>query len=1158
MKDDHKTREQLVHELTELRSQNAALKKSENAEKYRSLVENLRDVIYELDSQGVVLYISPAIRDMLGYDSSDLLGKNFIEMAHNDDRPGLAEWFSDLRQGKEIPSEYRVSDKSGDLRWARTQSRPIVEDGLFKGARGILLDVTAQRRAEEALRKSEKKYRLVVDNMADVITILDLNLRFTYVSPSVIRLRGYTAEEVMAQTLEQILTPESLQVVARVFEEEMKWEASGTADLGRTRILELEEYKKDGSTVWLENHLSLFRDEKKKLAGIMALSHDITERKRAEEKLRESEKSYRDLFENANEAIFVAQGGKLVFFNPRTVMMSGYSAEELGSRPYIEFIHPDDRDMVIRRRVRRMKGEELPPIYDFRIIHKDGDTRWVKLNAVAINWKGRPATLNFQSDITERKEAEKALRASEEWFRKIFEEAHQVGIVITSPSLVFEKANPAFCRLMGYSADELRSMTFADITHPDHLQQDMENVKKVGRGEIPFYQIEKQYINKSGKVLWGNLIVSSIRDEHDALLNYLSMVIDITEQKKAAELLLEANNKYQELAESISDVFFAMDKNLRYTYWNQASEKLTGIPAEKALGKSLLEIFPDNEARKQTKDMYLVTIETKKPQHLTVNYPGDELIVHDISSYPTKEGVSVIVKDITGRKRAERALKENEAKMRSILDNIGIGVALISPKMEILELNRRMREWFPAIDPGQRPICHRAFNDPPREEVCVYCPTRETLQDGLVHEATVQTPQAGLVRNYRIVASPIFNALGEVAEAIEMVEDITEKLSLESQIRQAQKMEAVGRLAGGVAHDFNNMLGVILGNVEMALGKVDPAQPLHEDLMEIMKAARRSAAIIRQLLAFARKQTIAPQFLDLNEIVEGMLKMLRRLIGEDIDLVWLPDSGLWPVKMDPTQIEQILANLCVNTRDAIAQVGQVTIETRNAVLDQAYCADHPGFVPGEYALLAVSDDGCGMDKETLEQIFEPFFTTKGVGQGTGLGLATVYGIVKQNNGFINVYSEPGKGTTFKVYLPRQTGQGVEAQEESEGTQPLSRGETVLVVEDEVSLLKLAGEILAKLGYRVLSAGAPGEALRLVEEYTGEIHLLMTDVILPEMNGRDLAEQIKKIRPTMKCLFMSGYTADVIAHRGMLDEGVQFIPKPFSVRDLAVKVRKVLG
>ncbi len=637
-----------------------------------------------------------------------------------------------------------------------------------------------------------------------------------------------------------------------------------------------------------------------------------------------------------------------------------------------------------------------------------------------------------------------------------------------------------------------------------------------------------------------------------------------TERQRSEEEVKRQTEFLQLLIDTMPYPIFYKDSQGRYLGCNRAFEQFYGLLRKQIVGKTVYELAPKDLA-----DAYC------RADEELFSHPGTQIyesciqdangVRHEVIFHKaaiegpdgTLIGIIGGLTDITARKRAESALRESEAKIRSILDNIGIGVALISPEMEILDLNRQMREWFPNVDPGQRPICYRSFNDPPREEVCDYCPTRKTLQDGLVHEATVQTPRAGLVRNYRIVASPIFNALGEVTAAIEMVEDITEKLSLESQIRQAQKMEAVGRLAGGVAHDFNNILSVILGYTEMALGKVDPAHPLHADLMEILNAARRSAAIIRQLLAFARKQTIDPQVLDLNETVEGMLKMLRRLIGEDIDLVWLPASGLWPVKMDPTQVEQILANLCVNARDAIAEVGEVTIETGNIVLDQSYCADHPGFLPGEYVLLAVSDNGCGMDKETLGQIFEPFFTTQEVGQGTGLGLATVYGIVKQNNGFINVYSEPGKGTTFKVYLARHAGQPTDILEESEGALPLSQGQTVLVVEDEVSLLKLTREILGRLGYRVLTAGAPGEALRLVEEYTGEIHLLIADVILPEMNGRDLAEQIKKVRPTMKCLFMSGYTAEVIAHRGMLDEGVQFIPKPFSVRDLAAKVRKLL-
>ena len=394
--------------------------------------------------------------------------------------------------------------------------------------------------------------------------------------------------------------------------------------------------------------------------------------------------------------------------------------------------------------------------------------------------------------------------------------------------------------------------------------------------------------------------------------------------------------------------------------------------------------------------------------------------------------------------------------------------------------------------------------------------------------------------------------------------DITERKQAEAeaeklqiQLTQVQKMESVGRLAGGIAHDFNNMLGVILGYSELALEQVKAGQPMYSALQGIQQAAQRSADLTRQLLAFARKQTVAPKVLDLNETVAGMLNMLRRLIGENIDLGWLPSERLWPIKMDPTQIDQILANLCVNARDAIGDTGNVTIETANVFIDEAYCADNAGSVPGEHVLLTFNDNGRGMDRETLSHLFEPFFTTKEMGKGTGLGLATVYGIIKQNYGFIDVYSEPGQGTTFKMYLPRYVAK-YERLSESEEAKPAAPGhETILLVEDEPMVLELTEVMLKKLGYTVLPAVSPGEAIRLAREHAGEIHLLMTDVVMPEMNGRDLARNLLSIYPDLNRLFMSGYTADVIAHHGVLEEGVQFIQKPFTMQDLAAKIRYVL-
>ncbi len=451
----------------------------------------------------------------------------------------------------------------------------------------------------------------------------------------------------------------------------------------------------------------------------------------------------------------------------------------------------------------------------------------------------------------------------------------------------------------------------------------------------------------------------------------------------------------------------------------------------------------------------------------------------------------------------------------------------------------------------------------PPEDVPPLLQTVQSLAEGFDASGVWRhRKRDGSVINVEITSHAL-NFVGRRARVV-LAHDITERKRseeererLQAQLLHAQKMEAVGRLAGGVAHDFNNMLGVILGHTELALERTAEAEPLRVHLEEIRKAGQRSADLTGQLLAFARKQTVAPTVLDLNDTLASMLKMLRRLIGEDVDLAWMPGAGLWPVRIDPAQIDQMLANLCINARDAIASVGKVTIETDNVVLDEAYCADHPGFSPGAYVMLAVSDDGSGMDKNVFDHLFEPFFTTKGVGQGTGLGLATVYGIVKQNDGFINVYSEPGRGTTFKIYLRACIGEAVPVPMRGPAQAIQSGTETILLVEDEEMLLELSKVMLEGLGYRVLTAGSPGAAIGLAETQAEEINLLITDVVLPEMSGRDLAERIRVIKPSLKCLFMSGYTANVIAHRGVLDEGVRFIQKPFSIKNLAAKVREAL-
>jgi PAS domain S-box-containing protein len=411
---------------------------------------------------------------------------------------------------------------------------------------------------------------------------------------------------------------------------------------------------------------------------------------------------------------------------------------------------------------------------------------------------------------------------------------------------------------------------------------------------------------------------------------------------------------------------------------------------------------------------------------------------------------------------------------------------------------------------------------------------------------------------------PLRDQQGRVIGLVGIGHDITaqkqadeEKAKLEAQLYQAYKMESVGRLAGGVAHDFNNMLGVILGHTELALYQIDPDLPQRANLEEIQKAAQRSANLTSQLLAFARQQVIAPKELDLNETVAATLTMLQRMIGENIPLIWSPAAALWAVNIDPTQIDQLLANLCVNARDAISDVGKIMIETGNRVFDEAYCAMHPDCVPGHYVMLSVRDNGNGMNEQTQAHLFEPFFTTKPLGHGTGLGLATVYGIVKQNNGFIRVSSEIGQGTTFQMYLPSHGVANVSEPEPRTAYLTPGGGETILLVEDEPSILRLTSTMLTRLGYHVLSAETPGVAIELSGTHSDPIHLLMTDVIMPEMNGRDLGNYLVIRYPQIKRLFMSGYTAEIIAPQGVLEDGVFFIQKPFSMKDLAAKVREVI-
>jgi two-component system cell cycle sensor histidine kinase/response regulator CckA len=647
----------------------------------------------------------------------------------------------------------------------------------------------------------------------------------------------------------------------------------------------------------------------------------------------------------------------------------------------------------------------------------------------------------------------------------------------------------------------------------------------------------------------------------NARLNRRNVRLENTlrEMERTGEALQDSEKRYRRLFESAKDGILILDADTgKVVDVNPFLLKLLGYSYDSLYGQYIWELgaFKDiaasKEAFKTLQDNEYIRYDDLPLETLD----GRPIAVEFVSNVYLVDHSKVIqcnVRDITARKQADAEHK----RLMAAIEQVGDAIVMTDAQGIIKYVNpafERTTGYTREEVVGQNA---RILKSGEQGEL-FYRNLWDTISDGRTWAGRmVNKRKDGTLYTEETTISPVCDSSGLIINHVAVKRDITGHLRLAAQFQQAQKMEAVGLLAGGVAHDYNNILTVILGYTGLAMGKVDPAQPVHADLAEIHKAAIRATDITRQLLTFARKQTIIPVVLDLNRNVESILKMLRRLIGEDIDLAWLPEGNPCPIKMDPVQVDQILANLCVNARDAIADVGKITIETENVVFDEAYCDYNAGFVVGEYVRLAVSDDGCGMNKEVLDHIFEPFFTSKDVGRGTGLGLSTVYGIVKQNDGFINVYSEPGKGTTFKIYLPRYAGQAVNAPRQKASEIPLSRGETLLVVEDDPALLRMDKMMLEELGYQVLAAGTPGEAIRLAAEHAREIQLIITDVVMPEMNGRDLAERMQSLYPTMKILFMSGYTADVIAHRGVLDKDVNFIQKPFSMNDLAVRVREAL-
>jgi PAS domain S-box-containing protein len=766
-----------------------------------------------------------------------------------------------------------------------------------------------RQRAGEELRRNDELLRAVAEEVPDAIFVKDRSGKYLLFNKAASQLTGKPAADVLGHDDTAIFDLDSARAV---MDNDRQVMASGVA------ATKEEELTAAGVTRTYLATKAPYRDGQGNVAGVIGISRDITERKRAEETLRSSERNLATLAEKSLQGIAIFQGNKMVYANPAECAIVGYPVEELQAmsrEQFLALVHPLDRPIAEERARKRLAGEEISPEVELRIVRKDGAMRWIQAFNNTIEFNGQPAILSTCIDVTERKQAEEALRESERLLRQVMD-ALPVGVVV---------------------------------------------------------------INLTGDVILGNLASNRI---------WGGMITAGAER-------------------------YAKSKG----WWHD-----TG----KAIG-------PD-------------------------------------------EWASV------------RAIRNGQTSVNELVDI-------------------------------------------------------ETF--------------AGVRKFMRNSAAPIRDDDQAISGAVVINEDVTEVLHLEDQFRQAQKMEAVGHLAGGVAHDFNNLLTIINGYSSIIQTQLPADSPMRALVREIGQAGERAASLTRQLLAFSRKQVLELKVLNLNAIVTDTAKMLKRLIGEDIDLNTVLDPGLGRTKADPGQLEQVLMNLAVNARDAMPQGGKLTIETANADLDEAYTRRVPDLRPGSYVALTVSDTGIGMDEATKVRIFEPFFTTKGLGKGTGLGLATVYGIVKQSNGHVAVYSEPGQGTTFKIYLPVVEEVMRSGKSHAGLITTLHGTETILLAEDEPALRALARHVLQMHGYTVLEAGQSDKALSIAEGYRGTIHLLVTDVVMPVMSGRQLAERLAAVRPGVKVLYLSGYTDDAVVRHGVLQAETAFLQKPFTPASLAAKVREVL-
>jgi two-component system cell cycle sensor histidine kinase/response regulator CckA len=918
---------------------------------------------------------------------------------------------------------------------AEANRKRVEEANLSSGVAFAARNITERKRAEDKIHESKQLLEKTFVGLRDALLIIDANtLKILDCNPAALEIFGYDRNETIGQSVKV------LHVDEKTNEEFRSRLLAAVETKGFLSRFEFRMKRRDGKIFPTEHNVMPIEDEEGNRIRWVSMVRDITEPKRAEEKLRESEKKYRAVVEISPDGIAIASKGRHVFANQSLARIFGVSdPDELLGKPVMDYIHPDYREIVRERNEMLIGRGALAPLIEEKMIRADGTVICTEVAAAPLEYQGEQAVLAIIRDITARKQAEEALRESEATLRALINAPTDSVLLLDTKGVILD-LNKIAAERLEKSRDELIG-TLADDALPEDIARRrrsiISQIFETGR-EVRFED------ERNG--IWYDTVVHPIMDKDGEVSRLAIIARDITDRKHAEEALLQSEEKYRTILEEIEDGYFEVDLAGHWTFINDSMCKIHGYPTEELLGADYRQFLDEENGKKMFEAFNQI--------------------------YATGESRKIFDYEFV-RKDGTKRQVEVSASLKKDLSG--------------------------------KPIGFR----------------------GITRDIT------------------------ERKQAAEKME------SLQEQLRQSQKMEAIGRLAGGIAHDFNNLLTIIKGYTQLSLIELKEDTPLKGNIEQVHRATDRAADLVRQLLAFSRRQILEMKVIDLNAILKSLHNMLRRVIGEDIELVTVLAEDLGRIRTDPGWIEQAIMNLVVNARDAMASGGKLTMETGNVDLDEAYTGGHVVVKPGHYVMLSVSDTGAGMTPEVMERLFEPFFSTKEKDKGTGLGLSTVYGIVKQSGGDIWVYSELGKGATFKIYLPRVDEPLEELREKVLGDQLLRGRETILLVEDEEDVRKLALRVLERQGYEVLAARDGDEALLICKQHKDPIHLMLTDVVMPRMSGHELAKRSLSLRPEMKVLYMSGYTDHAIVMHGILMEGVRYFQKPFTVDALAKKVREVL-